>query len=132
MPVPVFETACGAPVQHIPPGDPRSLLAFMLRHRCAHLAIRRYWTVGYQPAPIIALFQSLPRRLRSAIRKALEAMRRRDAAIAAAADHTAEEAEEKGGDSVALETDEEWEADEEHGFVRVTFDPATQVLPKAY
>ena len=81
---------CTAQPRPIQPDDHNALLSFMLRHRCAHLIIRRYWTVGYEPAPIIALFHSLPRRLRSAIGEALDAARRCRDPAAAAADADAE------------------------------------------
>jgi hypothetical protein len=120
---PLAQSAACCTAQSAQSGNSNALLSFMLRHRCAHLIIRRYWTVGYQPAPIIALFQSLPRRLRSAIGEALDAARR---CPAAAATDLGDDAAGALAAGAGAEADAEWEGDGAHGFVRAEFDPATQ------
>jgi hypothetical protein len=98
-------------------GDSNILLSFMMRHRWSHLAIRHYWTVGYQAEPIIAIFQSLPRRLRSAIAEALDAVQRCSDIVCS----EPSDAEEPAGKAACA-----WDDDDVHGFVGVEFDPTSQ------
>jgi hypothetical protein len=93
------------------------LLSFMLRHRWSHLAVRRYWTLGYQAEPIIALFHTLPRRLRSAIAQALDAVQR----CPNSADIEPSDAEDPAARAACG-----WEDDDLHGFVSAEFDPVSQ------
>jgi hypothetical protein len=83
------------------------------------MAIRRYWTVGYQAQPIISLFHSLPRRLRAAITEAIDAVQR-------STEHTVIEAPGANNQPDSTAAAEEWNADAVHGFVCTNFDPTSQ------
>jgi hypothetical protein len=108
-------TSMGQGRSHACPCDSNILLSFMMRHRWAHLAIRRHWTVGYQPEPIIALFHSLPRRLRSAIAEALDSVQRCSDNVVY---EPSEVSEAKDPDKAAYT----WDGDDVHGFVCTAFD----------
>jgi hypothetical protein len=90
------------------------LLSFMDRQKWAYAVVRRRWSIGYKAGPIIALFNAIPLRLRSAIAAAIAAVQRGTDADPPEPSHE------------CAADDAEWEQDAVHGYMRARFDPATQ------
>jgi hypothetical protein len=105
------------------------LLNFMVRHGWGHLAVRGFWTAGYQAEPVMRIVYDLPPSLHAAIGKAVDCAQY--AAVCAArlatADFNASVLPGKRLQQHAKSAVLEWEGDSADAFFELRFDPDTQM-----
>ena len=106
------------------------LLQFMTRVGWSPHMVRRYWTFGYQGDSIIKLFNSIPPILKAEISHIMSCLDKTGPVGASA--HGPSPAGRIAPDERGVSAAEEaaiWEEESGCGFIRVDYDPDTQVLP---